>query len=169
MVGGGVATDGPQAHYRCLRGRPQTSPPPLSDLLHIASRVRNKRNSAGLAPASAYALQSSMGDDQQNSAKLKDEEAWAVLVAARWQSAWWWLTLKSMRLGPPYIISGSLYKDRDDQLAQAPRWITQVCLLDGSQMGDITRNTKPVCIKASKRTSRLTSGNGCIWMFLAAP
>jgi len=77
-------------------------------------------------------------------AKLKDEKARAVFVAPRWQSAWWWLTLGSMRLGPPYIISGNLYKDRDGQLAPAPRWLTQVCLLDGTRVGGTTKNTKPI-------------------------
>jgi len=69
-------------------------------------------------------------------AKLKDEKARAVFVAPRWQSAWWWLTLGSMRLG--------LYTDRDGQLAPAPRWLTQVCLLDGTRVGGTTKNTKPI-------------------------
>jgi len=34
-------------------------------------------------------------------AKLKDDKARAVIVAPRWQSAWWWPTQESMRLGPP--------------------------------------------------------------------
>jgi len=41
-------------------------------------------------------------------AKLKDDKARAVIVAPRWQSAWWWPTLETMRLDPPSIISGSL-------------------------------------------------------------
>jgi len=31
-----------------------------------------------------------------------------VIVPPLWQSAWWWPTLESMRLGPPHIISGSI-------------------------------------------------------------
>jgi len=92
-------------------------------------------------------------------AELRDDEFRAVIVAPRWQSAWWWPTLESMRLGPPYIISGGLYKDRDDQLTPAPRWITQVCLLDGSRMGETTRNTNNISIKAPSTTSYVTSGN----------
>jgi len=101
-------------------------------------------------------------------AKLQDDKARAVIVAPRWQSARRWPTLDSMRLGPPYIISESLFKDRDSQLTAAPRWLTQVCLLDGSQGGYTSRNTKPICIKAPRRTSHLKSGNGCIRRFLAA-
>jgi len=65
--GVGVAPDGPQAHHRCFRGRPQSCPPPPLYLLPIASRIRNKRNGAGLAPATTAAHQHSMGDDPPNS------------------------------------------------------------------------------------------------------
>jgi len=98
----------------------------------------------------------------RNLGKLRDDKARAVILAPRWQSAWWWTTLESMRLGPPYIISGSLYKDRDCQLAPAPGWLTQVCLLDGTQVGGTTRNTKPICIKSPRRTSHLTSLQGTL-------
>jgi len=40
---GGVALDGALAHHRCLGGRPQSSLPPLLDLLPIASRVQKKQ------------------------------------------------------------------------------------------------------------------------------
>jgi len=66
-------------------------------------------------------------------AKLRNDKARALIVATRWP------TMESMRLGAPYIIPGSLYKDRDGQLSQAPRLLTQVCLLDGSQMVDTSR------------------------------
>jgi len=98
-------------------------------------------------------------------AKLRDETARAMIVAPRWQSACCWPTLESMRLGPPYIISGSLYGDRDGQLAQ---WLTQVCLLDATQVGETTKNTKHICIRAPRRTSHLTSVNGYIRKPLAA-
>jgi len=101
-------------------------------------------------------------------AKLRGDKARAVIVAPRWQSAWWWPTLESMRLGPPYIISGCLYKDRDCQLAPAPRWLTQVCLLDGTRVDGTTRITKPICIRAPRRTLHLTSGSGCIRRSLEA-
>jgi len=98
----------------------------------------------------------------RNLAKLKNDKARAVIVAPRWQSAWWWPTLQSMMLGPPYIISGSIYKDRDSQLAPAPRWLTQVCLLDGTRLGGTTKNTGSICIRAPRGTSRQVSGSGCI-------
>jgi len=90
-------------------------------------------------------------------AKLKTDKARTVIVAPRWQSAWRWPTLESMRLGPPYIISGELYKDRNGQLAPATRWLTQVCLLDGTQLGGNTRKTRPICRRAPKGTSHQTS------------
>jgi len=101
-------------------------------------------------------------------AKLEDDKARAVFVAPRWQSAWWWPTPESMRLGPPYIISGNLYKDRDGQLAPAPRWLTQGFLLDGNRVGGTKKNTKPICIRPPTETSHQISGSGCIRRSLAA-
>jgi len=46
-------------------------------------------------------------------AKLQHDKSRAVIVTPRFQSAWLWPTLKTMRRGPPYIISGIIYKDRD--------------------------------------------------------
>jgi len=52
-----------------LRGRPQSTPPPLLHLLPIASRVQNKRNGAGVAQKTTAAHQPSMGDDPPNSSE----------------------------------------------------------------------------------------------------
>jgi len=68
------APDWPQAHNRCLRGRPQSSPPHLSDLLPIASRVRNRRNGAVMAAAKTAAHQPSMGDDSPNSGEAEGRQ-----------------------------------------------------------------------------------------------
>jgi len=73
--GVGVAPDGPQAHHRCFRGRPQSCPPPPLYLLPIASRIRNKRNGAGLAPATTAAHQHSMGDDPPNSGEADGRQS----------------------------------------------------------------------------------------------
>jgi len=97
-----------------------------------------------------------------------NDRARAFIVAPRWQSAWWWPTLESMRVGPPYIISRSRYKDRDGQLEPAPRWLTQVCLLDETQVGGTTNNSEPTGKPEPRRTSHPTGGNGCIRKSLAA-
>jgi len=101
-------------------------------------------------------------------AKLKDDKARAVIVAPRWQSARWLPTLESMRLGLPCIGSGNLKKDRDGQLAPAPRWLTQVCLLDGTRVGGTKKNTKHFFIRAPRETPHQISGSGCIRRSLAA-
>jgi len=65
--GTGWAKQDHQDLHRCLRGRPQSSPPPLLEILPISSRTRNKRHDTGLAPASTTAHQPPMGDDPPNS------------------------------------------------------------------------------------------------------
>jgi len=109
--GGGVAPDGPRAHHRCLRGRPQSSPPPLLGLLPTASRVRNKRNGASLAPATTTAHQPSMGDDPPSSGEAERLQSSGPDRGAPVAVGLVVTHPGSMILGPPYIISGSLYKD----------------------------------------------------------
>jgi len=48
------------------------------------------------------------------------------------------------------------------QLEPAPRWLTQVFLLYGAQVGGTQKNRKLICIRAPRRTSHPTSGNGWI-------
>jgi len=66
-----VAPDGPQAHHRCLRGRPQSSPSPLLELLPITSCARNRRNGTSLAPTATTAHQPYMGNDPPDSGEAE--------------------------------------------------------------------------------------------------
>jgi len=142
--GGGVAPDGSRPTIDAFAGvhNPQLPhywtyyPSPHASGKNAMPKVRRRQQLLHINPP--------WGMIPRILAKLPDDIARAVIVAPRWQSTLWWPTLGSMRLDPPYIISGSLYKDRDGQLAPAPRWLTQVCLLGGTRVGGTTKNTNHI-------------------------
>jgi len=155
--GGCVAPDWPQAHHRCLRGRPQSSPSPLLDL---PEQTQWHRSGTGSNVCTSTDDPPNSGEAERQQSSGCDSGA-PVAVGLKVAHPGIYDT------GPPYIISGSLYKDQDGRLATAPSWLTQVCL-DGTQAGGTTGNTNPICIRAPGRTSHLKSGSGCIRKSFAA-
>jgi len=132
--GGGVAPNGPHAIHRCLRGRSKSSLPPLLNLLPIASRVRNKRNGAGMALASVSAHHSSVGN-------VRSTPVAVGLVVAH--------TGVPVAGSTIHLFGKSLQRSRrptgtGSVVAQTNR------LLEGSQMGNTSRSTRLICIKVQK-------------------
>jgi len=85
-------------------------------------------------------------------AKLRDAKARAVIVSPRWQSAWWWPTLASLEACKKLEMANWHH----------PRGDSAVFLMDGTQVGGTTKNTKSICMREPRRTSHPKGENGRI-------